>query len=401
MSRLRIAVTGAGGRVGSALAASLAAHAEFEVVALVRNALAASLLGAPDAEIRVGSVTDPAASREALAGCDAVVNCALAKGWPATARQQNEAILRNIAAAPGVRRVVHFSSVAVYGMCADPRVSTFARPRPDSSYGVDKLREERIAARLFGARNIRHYVVRLGHVYGPSQWVSRDVLERVRDPAFALPFGGENPSNAVSIAAVAAAVRGLLCGDQPSGVRNLFDSPQSSWRTLYDLHTRLLGRPPAGSLAEAESLALRERYYAAARHPLRGLARGALGALGSANLVALAQSEAFRYLAHGPLLLLPDPVGAALNRAYVRRKARSALAQGAPPSRALPSALMCAPAVPGPCFPTLDSREATAAMAEELGAWLRGLWSYRWDVSALGRAECGAGARPLAVAGSR
>lgn len=398
---MRVAVTGAGGRVGSALVASLVRHREFEVVAIVRNALAASLLGAPDAEIRVGSVTDPAASRAALAGCDAVVNCALAKGWPATARQQNEAILRNIVAAPGVRRVVHFSSVAVYGMCVDPRVSTFARPRPDSSYGVDKLRQERLAARLFGAREIRHYVVRLGHVYGPSQWVSRDVLERVRDPAFALPFGGENPSNAVSIEAVAAAVRGLLCGDQPSGVRNLLDAPQSSWRTLYDLHTRLLARPPAGSLAEAESLALRERYYAAARQPLRNLVRGALGSLGSVNLVALARSEAFRYLAHGPLLLLPTPVGAALSRAYVRRKARSALAQGAPPARTLPSALMCAPAVPGPCFPTLDSREATAAMAQELGAWLRGLWSYRWDASALGLAERGAGARPMAVAESR
>ncbi|HEU4644033.1 MAG TPA: NAD(P)-dependent oxidoreductase [Burkholderiales bacterium] len=398
---MRVAVTGAGGRVGSALVASLARHRELDVVALVRNALAASLLGAPDAEIRVGSVTDPAASREALAGCDAVVNCALAKGWPSTARQQNEAILRNIAAAPDVRRVVHFSSVAVYGMCVDPRVSTFAQPRPDSSYGVDKLREERLAARLFGARQIHHHVVRLGHVYGPSQWVSRDVLERVRDPAFALPFGGENPSNAVSIEAVAAAVRGLLRGDQPSGVRNLFDAPQSSWRTLYDLHTRLLARPPADSLAEAESLALRERYYAAARQPLRNLVRGALGSLGSVNLVALAQSEAFRYLVHGPLLLLPSPVGAALNRAYVRRKARSALAQGAPPARTLPSALMCAPAVPGPCFPTLDSREATAAMAEELGAWLHGLWSYRWDACALGRAERGAGTRPMAVAGSR
>ncbi|MGH8635591.1 MAG: NAD-dependent epimerase/dehydratase family protein, partial [Burkholderiales bacterium] len=149
MRRLRVAVTGAAGHVGSALVASLASRGEFEVVAVVRNAFAAGLLESLDAEIRVGSVTDPGASREALAGCDAVVNCALASGWPATARRQNEAIVRNIAAAPGIRGVVHFSTVAVYGMCLDPRVSSFERPRPDSTYGVDKLRLERIATRLF------------------------------------------------------------------------------------------------------------------------------------------------------------------------------------------------------------------------------------------------------------
>jgi nucleoside-diphosphate-sugar epimerase len=394
MSRLRVAVTGAGGRVGSALVAKLAAHGEFDVVAVVRNALTARLFGSVDADIRIGSVTDPVSSREVLAGCDAVVNCALAKGWPATARRQNNAIVRNIADVPGVRRVVHFSTVAVYGMCVDPRVSTFERPRPDSSYGADKLCLERLATRLFSARGIRHYIVRLGHVYGPSQWVSRDVLERVRDPSFALPFGGDNPSNAVSIEAVVAAVRNLLSGDLPSGIRNLVDSPQSSWRTLYDLHAGLLERPPAGSMSEAESQALRERCYAAAKEPLRTIARGVLSAFGSVNLVALAQIEAFRHIVHGPLILLPGPVGAAINRAYVRRKVRGALRQ-ALPSRALPPGLMCAPAIPGPCFPTLDSSKATAAMADELRTWLRGLWSYRWDPAVLGPVPDGVGTRKM------
>jgi len=397
MSRLRVAVTGAGGRVGSALVANLASRGEFDVVAIVRNALTARLLGSIDADIRIGSVTDPVSSREVLAGCDAVVNCALAKGWPATARRQNEVIVRNIADAPGIRRVVHFSTVAVYGMCVDPRVSTFERPRPDSSYGADKLGLERLATRLFSARGIRHYIVRLGHVYGPSQWVSRDVLERVRDPSFALPFGGDNPSNAVSIEAVVAAVRNMLGGDPPSGIRNLVDSPQSSWRTLFDLHTGLLARPPAASMPDSESRALRERYQAAATHPLRTIARSTLATLGSMNLVALAQLEAFRHSVHGPLLLLPGSVGAAVNRAYVRRKVRSALRQSMP-SRAFPPGLMCAPAVPGPCFPTIDSREATAAMSGELRTWLRGLWSYRWDPAALDLVSGGVRTRNLSAA---
>jgi nucleoside-diphosphate-sugar epimerase len=375
----------------------LASCGEFDVVAIVRNALTARLFGSVDADVRIGSVTDPASSRDVLAGCDAVVNCALAKGWPATARRQNELIVRNIANEPGVRLVVHFSTVAVYGMCVDPRVSTFERPRPDSSYGADKLRLERLATRLFSARGIRHYIVRLGHVYGPSQWASRDMLERVRDPSFALPFGGDNPSNAVSIEAVVAAVRNMLNGDQPSGIRNLFDSPQSTWRTLYDLHTGLLGRPPAGSMSESESRALRDQHYAAANAPIRAIAHGALSALGSVNLIALAQLEAFRHIIHRPLLLLPKSVGTAVNRAYNRRKVRSALGQSMP-SRVLPPGLMCAPAVPGPCFPTVDSREATAAMSSELQTWLGGLWSYRWDLAALDPVSTGTGARKIPAA---
>lgn len=399
MSRPRVAVTGAGGRVGSALVASLARSGQCDVVAIVRNEFAAKLLGVVGAEVRIGSVTDPALSRKALAGCDAVVNCALAKGWPATARRHNEAIVRNIAEAPGVRRVVHFSTVAVYGMCVDPDISTFERPRPDSSYGIDKLCLERLAVRLFSARGIRHYIVRLGHVYGPSQWVSRDVLQRLRDPAFALPFGGANPSNAVSIEAVAAAVGRLLGGDQPSGIANLVDSPQSTWCTIFDLHAGLLGAQPVASLSDGESLALRRRYYTEARQPLRQIARGLSAAVGSMNLVRLAQTESFRRVAHAPLLRLPTAAGAALNRAYTRRKIRSALVQSESAHRS-PPGLMCAPAVPGPCFPTIDSRLATDAMAQELKAWLLGLWSYRWDPAAFGLVAGPAGLRSRAAAGS-
>lgn len=399
MSRPRVAVTGAGGRVGSALVASLARAGEFEVVAIVRNDLAARLLGAAGTEVRVGSVTDPARSRKALAGCDAVVNCALARGWPATARHQNEAIVRNIADAPGVRRVVHFSTVAVYGMCVDPGLSTFERPRPDSSYGIDKLCLERLALRLFSARGIRHYIVRLGHVYGPSQWVSRDVLQRLRDPGFALPFGGANPSNAVSIEAVAAAVRRLLGSDQPSGIANLVDSPQSTWRAIFDLHAGLLCTATVASMSDGDSLALRNRFYTEARQPLRDIARSLRGTLESLSLVKLAQTESFRRLAHAPLLWLPPAAGAALNRAYTRRKIRRALVQPAS-SRRIPPGLMCAPAVPGPGFPTIDSRHATDAMSQELKAWLLGLWSYRWDPAAFGLAAERGGVRQRAAAGS-
>jgi hypothetical protein len=116
---------------------------------------------------------------------------------------------------------------------------------------------------------------------------------------------------------------------------------------------------------------------------VRTIARTALAALGSIDLIALAQLEAFRHIVHGPLLLLPTGIGEAAHRAYIRRKVRSALKQ-ALPSEALPPGVLCAQPMPGPCFATVDSRQATAAMLEELRTWLRGLSFYRWDPASVG-----------------
>ena len=385
MSRQRVAITGAGGQVGSALVAGLASAGEFDVVAIVRNAITARTLGlaTANAEIRVGSITDAESSRAMFADCDAVVNCALAKGWPPTARRQNEAIIGNIANAPSVRLAVHFSTVAVYGLCVDPRSVNFEQPRPDNSYGVDKLRLERLATRAFSARGIRGYIVRMGHVYGPSQWVSRDVLERIGDPSFALPFGGEIPSNAVSIRTVIAAVRSMLKQEQPAGVRNLVDSPQTTWRAVYDLHSELIGQPAVRSLSESASRDLRDRYYAAGKRPLRTIARTAMTALGAVDLIGVARLAAFRHVVHGPLLLLPTAIGEAAHRAYVHRKVRSAVKR-ALPSAPLAPAVLCWHEVRGPRYEAVDSLEAIAAMRDDLRTWLGGMSSYRWDPAAMG-----------------
>ena len=377
MNRIRVAITGAAGRVGSALVESLGASGEYDVVAIVRNDLAAKTLGPVKAQIRIGSVTDAESSRSVLAGCDAVINCALPKGWPRGARQEGDAILRNIASAPSVRTVVHFSSVAVYGSCVDPRKNSFERPRPNTEYGIEKLRSEKVAARLFTERGIRHYIVRLGHVYGPSQQLSFDVLSRTSDPSFALPFGGDIPSNAVSICAVVRAIRGMLEGTQPTGVRNLVDTPQSSWREIYDYHTEMLGRPATQSLTDAESRAAQSRYFKEASAPIRTVLRATRSALRSADLFRVTTNSAFRRLVHDPLLLVPVSVEDAAQKAYLRKKVASAVRQLS--SREPAPARVCAPAVPGQTFDAIDKHEAAALMSDEMRAWLTAMTTYRWD----------------------
>jgi nucleoside-diphosphate-sugar epimerase len=373
---MRVAVTGAAGAVGSALVKSLADSGAFDVVALVRNGLGACTLGSINAEIRVGSIADPESSRQMFAGCDAVINCALPKGWPRSTRQVTDAILRNIANAPDVRAAVHFSSVAVYGACVDPSRNSFERPRPTGSYGAEKLRSEGIAARLFSERGLRYYILRLGHVYGPAQQVSYEIAAKTADPSFALPFGGHMPSNAVSIHAVIHAIRGMLEDTQPTGIRNLIDTPQSTWREIYDYHTAMIGRPPAPSIPDADSRATQSRLFGEARAPIRTIMRTAKSVARSTDLLRIAQTPAFRHVINGPMAWAPASLEPKARHAYVLRKVAAAVRQMA--SRETPPPRMHAPAVPGPTFNVPDKHEAAAAMHDALKAWMSSMSTYRW-----------------------
>ena len=376
MSRMRVAITGAAGSVGSALVKSLGNSGSYDVVALVRNGLGACTLGSVNAEIRVGSITDPQSSRQMFAGCDAVINCALPKGWPRTTRQVGDTILRNIANAPDVRVAVHFSSVAAYGACVDPSLNSFERPRPTGSYGAEKLRSEKIATRLFSERGLRPYILRLGHVYGPGQQLSYEAAAKTADPSFALPFGGSMPSNAVSIHAVIHAIRGMLDDTQPTGIRNLVDAPQSTWRELYDYHTAMIGRPSVLSMSDAESRATQLRLFDEARAPIRTILRTAKSVARSTDLLRIAQSPAFRHVINGPMAWAPASLEPAARHAYVQRKVAAAVRQMASREAAPPR--MHAPAVPGPTFNVVDKHEAAAAMHDELKAWLSSMSTYRW-----------------------
>ncbi|MDP6716814.1 MAG: NAD(P)H-binding protein, partial [SAR202 cluster bacterium] len=102
---IRVAVTGASGDVGSALVHALAESEEIRAVAIVRNTLAPALLDRPDIEVRVGSITDPASAQSLMNDCDAIVNCAVARGNPRQSRLQNRSIVENISAVDPVSRV--------------------------------------------------------------------------------------------------------------------------------------------------------------------------------------------------------------------------------------------------------------------------------------------------------
>ena len=164
---MRVAVTGAAGKLGRAVVADLLAHG-YDVLCLDRTPPPGDLVG-PDAFVAV-DLTDHAQVLEALTGTvdergpapDAVVHLAAV---PAPGLRANSATFTNnatsswnvftAARAAGIRRIVWASSETLLGLPFTPEqpppyapVDEEYRVRPQSTYSLVKALEEEMAHHL-------------------------------------------------------------------------------------------------------------------------------------------------------------------------------------------------------------------------------------------------------------
>jgi UDP-glucose 4-epimerase len=172
-------VTGGAGFIGShTVAALLERGTPVRVLDDLSTGSRANLAGL-DAELVVGSITDPGAVAAAVAGCTHVIHLAAWPGVPASCADpvgfdhvnvNGTVTVFQQARLAGVKRVVYASSCAIYGSVGGdaPRREDWPA-RPESPYAASKAADELYAASFTHTLGLECVGLRYFNVFGSRQ----------------------------------------------------------------------------------------------------------------------------------------------------------------------------------------------------------------------------------------
>jgi nucleoside-diphosphate-sugar epimerase len=225
---MKVAVVGASGFIGGHILRGLRARGD-DARAVVRNPRHFQ----NDANHRIADACDVYALRDALAGCEYVVDAVLGT---------NDVIVGSLAPlyaaaeAVGIRRLVYMSSGAVHGLSPAPGTDE-ASPlsvRQPFAYNNAKVRAERKLRRLRARGTVEIVFLRPTIVFGAgSRWVF-DFPDALRNNSAYVVDGARGICNSIYIDNLVHAVRLALTATGVDGEAFLLgDEETVTWRELY------------------------------------------------------------------------------------------------------------------------------------------------------------------------
>jgi len=276
----RVLVTGGSGFIGGRLVERLIEECGARVRVLVRDVAAAVRPARFPVEIARGDVTRREDVLAAARGCEVLFHCAYGTTGSQTARARvnvegTRSVLYAAAAERGAR-VVHLSTLMVYGATADGDLDeTSPRRKFGNAYSDSKLEAERLALGWARAGRAPVAVLQPTGVYGPwgGVWTGQ-VLSTLRTGRMILVDGGEGLANMVYVDDLVSAMLLAAVRDEAAGQAFLISGEEAvSWRVLYGYFERFLG----GSRTVAMSAREARAFWSSRRRRLGRLAPLLLG----------------------------------------------------------------------------------------------------------------------------
>jgi len=196
-SRRVAVVTGAAGFVGRHLVAGLVKRGWAVRAVDLRHD--ESWADQPGVSFVPGDIRDRAALQEIVTGADTVFHLAsahlqvhAAADWYSSVNVDAITPLVEACSNAGVRRMVHTSSVGIYGHVPDPPADEGAPKHPGNEYERTKLEGEIVAMQEARRKGLDLIVLRPGWVYGSGCPRTEKLLRTIRKGRFVYIGGGDN-----------------------------------------------------------------------------------------------------------------------------------------------------------------------------------------------------------------
>jgi nucleoside-diphosphate-sugar epimerase len=253
---MRALVTGATGMIGPALVNRLLAEG-WNVRILVRRSFDPEFFAAPVERLN-GDVADAHSLRPAMEGIDVVFHLAAKLHLNNPSPNQSQEYRRinvdgamNVAVTAvdvGIKRMVHFSTVSVYGPSYGLAPYTETSPlNPQSLYAETKMQSEAGILNIFkGNPRSSAVVLRLAAVYGPRLQGNYRTLVKALQHGFFCPVGnGQNRRTMIYIDDLVRAA--ILAAEHPKAAGMVFNITDGEIHTLNEVLKAIacaLGKTP-------------------------------------------------------------------------------------------------------------------------------------------------------------
>ena len=198
---MNVLITGGTGFIGSRLALRcLEQGYAVKVLGQANNEAEEQnrdLMREAGAEVVIASVADKEKLFELLPGTDIVFHLAAAQHEANVPDQRfwdvNVEGTRNVLEASvkaQVKRLVHGSTIGVYGSALEGRINEHTSLRPDNIYGVTKLEGEKLV--LSFADKLPVVIIRISETYGPGDRRLLKLFKAIKQNAFFMIGNGQN-----------------------------------------------------------------------------------------------------------------------------------------------------------------------------------------------------------------